>query len=64
VVKVPILEGSCWPYGVFWTFFSHFKQVTNLQLVGDSKVIVDWFSLKNNMQVASLKPWMEKKIVI
>jgi hypothetical protein len=28
--------------------------------VGDSKVIVDWFSFKNNLQVISLKPWMEK----
>jgi ribonuclease HI len=41
-------------------FFAHFKQISCLQLVGDSKVIVDWFSYKNNMQVISLQPWMER----
>jgi hypothetical protein len=24
-------------------YFAHFKKVTKLQLVGDSKVIIDWF---------------------
>jgi hypothetical protein len=28
--------------------------------VGDSKVIIDWFSNENNLQVVSLQPWMEK----
>jgi hypothetical protein len=27
-------------------FFAHYKQIKSLQLVGDSKVIIDWFSLK------------------
>jgi ribonuclease HI len=31
-------------------FFSLHKQVSCLQLIGDSKVIVDWFSYKNNLQ--------------
>jgi ribonuclease HI len=41
-------------------FFAHFKQIKSLQLVGDSKVIVDWFSFKNNLQVSNLQPWMSK----
>ena len=36
------------------------KQVYSLQLVGDSKVIVDWFSYKNKLQVISLQPWMTR----
>jgi len=27
-------------------------------LIGDSKVIVDWFSFKNNLQGITLQPWM------
>jgi ribonuclease HI len=41
-------------------FFALHKQVNCLQLVGDSKVIVDWFSYKNNLQVISLQPWMTR----
>jgi hypothetical protein len=41
-------------------FFSLHKQVTCLQLIGDSKVIVDWFSYKNNLQGTSLQPWMTR----
>jgi len=39
-------------------FFALHKQVNCLRLVGDSKVIVDWFSYKNNLQAISLQPWM------
>jgi hypothetical protein len=41
-------------------FFSHYKKVTRLQLVGDSKVIIDWFTNANNLQVVYLQPWMRK----
>jgi ribonuclease HI len=41
-------------------FFAQYKQISCLQLVGDSKVIVDWFSFKNNLQVINLQPWMSK----
>jgi ribonuclease HI len=41
-------------------FFAHFKQISSLQLVGDSKVIVDWFSSKHNLQVLTLQPWMSR----
>jgi hypothetical protein len=35
-------------------FFAYIKQVSRLQLVGDSKVIIDWFTNENNLQVISL----------
>jgi ribonuclease HI len=41
-------------------FFACYKKVTRLQLVGDSKVIIDWFTNENNLQVVSLHPWMTK----
>jgi ribonuclease HI len=41
-------------------YFAHFKKVTRLQLVGDSKVIIDWFTNANNLQVVSLQHWMKK----
>jgi ribonuclease HI len=41
-------------------FFAHFKEIKILQMVGDSKVIVDWFSFKNNLQVSNLQHWMSK----
>jgi hypothetical protein len=41
-------------------FFACYKKVTRLQLVGDSKIIIDWFSNENNLQVVSLQPWMTK----
>jgi hypothetical protein len=41
-------------------FFSLHKQVSCLQLIGDSKVIVDWFSYKNNLQGITLQPWMTR----
>jgi ribonuclease HI len=40
--------------------FSYYKKVTRLQLVGDSKVIIEWFNNDNNLQVVSLQPWMQK----
>jgi hypothetical protein len=36
------------------------KKLTRLQLVGDSKVIIDWFSNENNLQAISLEPWLTK----
>jgi ribonuclease HI len=41
-------------------FFASYKKVTRLQLVGDSKIIIDWFTNDNNLQVISLQPWMTK----
>jgi hypothetical protein len=40
--------------------FAYIKQVPRLQLVGDSKVIIDWFTNDNNLQLISLQPWMTK----
>ena len=37
-------------------FFALHKHVTFLQLIEDSKLIVDWFSYKNNLQGISLQP--------
>ena len=53
-MKVEILALWCILY------FAHLKKVTRLQLVGDSKVIIDWFTNANNLQVVSLQPWMKK----
>jgi hypothetical protein len=36
-------------------FFSLHKKVFFLHLVGDSKLIVDWFSYKNNLQVIFIR---------
>jgi ribonuclease HI len=41
-------------------YFAYFKKVKRLQLVGDSKIIIDWFSHENNLHVVSLQPWMTK----
>lgn len=41
-------------------FFALHKQVTCLQLIEDSKVIVDWFLYKNNLQGISLQPWITR----
>jgi ribonuclease HI len=41
-------------------YFACYKKVKILQLVGDSKIIIDWFSHENNLQVVSLQPWMTK----
>ena len=30
-------------------FFSFYKKVTRLEVVGDSKVIIDWFTNENNL---------------
>jgi hypothetical protein len=37
-------------------YFASYIKVTQLQLVGDSKVIIDWFSNVNDLQVISLMP--------
>jgi hypothetical protein len=36
-------------------YFSCFKKVKRLQLVGDTKIIIDWFSHENNLQVVTLQ---------
>jgi len=41
-------------------YFVFHKQVICLQLVGDSKVMADWFSYQNNLQVISLQSWITK----
>jgi ribonuclease HI len=41
-------------------FFSLQKQVSCLHLIEDSKVIVDWFSYKNNLQRITSQPWMTR----
>jgi ribonuclease HI len=35
-------------------YFARYKKVTRLHLVGDSKIIIDWFSNDDNLQVISL----------
>jgi ribonuclease HI len=41
-------------------YFASHKKISKLNLVGDSKVIIDWFSNKNDLQVVSLLPWMAR----
>jgi hypothetical protein len=41
-------------------YFSYLKQVPRLLLLGDSKVIIDWYINENNLQVIALQPWMTK----
>jgi len=41
-------------------YFYYIKQVSRLLLIGDSKVIIDWYTKENNFQVISLQPWMSK----
>jgi ribonuclease HI len=41
-------------------YFACFKKINRLQLVGDSKIIIDWFANDNNLQVISLQPWMTR----
>jgi ribonuclease HI len=37
-------------------YFATYLKITQLQLLGDSKVIVDWFNNLNDLQVLSLGP--------
>jgi hypothetical protein len=39
-------------------YFSFYKKVQRLQMVSDSKVIIDWFNTDKSLQVVSLHPWM------
>jgi hypothetical protein len=41
-------------------YFARYKKVTRLDLVGDSKIIIDCFSNDDNLQVISLQSWMDK----
>jgi hypothetical protein len=45
---------------VVFTIFARYKNVTRLYLVGDSKIIIDWFSNDGNFQLISLQYWMGK----
>jgi hypothetical protein len=45
---------------VVYPFFACYKKINRLQLVGDSKIIIDWFTNDNNLQVISLQPWMTR----
>jgi hypothetical protein len=37
-------------------YFAFFKKINRLHLVGDSKIIIDYFANDNNLQVISLHP--------
>jgi ribonuclease HI len=39
---------------------AHRLEIDQLQLLGDSKTVVDWLNYKSNLQVSSLMGWMEK----
>jgi ribonuclease HI len=41
-------------------YFACYKKINRIQLVGDSKIIIDWFTNDNNLQVISLQPWMSR----
>jgi hypothetical protein len=41
-------------------YFSYLKQVPRLLLMGDSKIIIDWYTNNSNLQVISLQSWMNK----
>jgi len=41
-------------------YFAGYKKINSIQLVGDSKIIIDWFTNDNNLQVISLQPWMSR----
>ena len=41
-------------------FFYHAKNIVHLQVVGDSKVIIDWDNQKCQLQVAILEGWKDK----
>jgi ribonuclease HI len=41
-------------------YFACYKKLSRLQLVGDSKIIIDWFTNKNYLQVVTLQRWMSK----
>jgi ribonuclease HI len=41
-------------------YFACYKKISILHLVGDSKVIIEWFNNVNELQVISLLPWMRR----
>jgi len=41
-------------------YFACYKKINMIQLVGDSKIIIDWFTNDCNLQVISLQPWMSR----
>jgi ribonuclease HI len=47
--------------GVWATLsLSHRLEIDQLQLLGDSKIVVDWLNHMSNLHVYSLMGWMEK----
>jgi ribonuclease HI len=47
--------------GVWATLFlAHKLDIDQLQLLGDSKIMVDWLKHKCNLYVTSVLGWMEK----
>ena len=43
--------------------FARFKQISQSQVSGDLKIIIDWFN-KNNLHVASLEGWQQRIILL
>jgi len=41
-------------------YFVGYKKISILLLVGDSKVIIEWFNNVNYLHVISLLPWMRR----
>lgn len=41
-------------------YFSQLKCISNLQIVGYSKIIIDWLSKKCKLQVVVLEAWKQK----
>lgn len=42
-------------YRLLW--FAFYKSIERLEVVGDSKIVIDWFNQKRKLQVPSLDPW-------
>jgi ribonuclease HI len=42
--------------------FSISRQILELTVAGDSKVVLDWFTGKESLNVLSLQPWMFKTL--
>jgi ribonuclease HI len=41
-------------------YFACIKKINRIQLVGDSKITIDWFTNVNDLQVISLQPWISR----
>jgi hypothetical protein len=40
--------------------FACYKKINRIQIAGDSKIIIDWLTNDNNLQVISLESWMSR----